>query len=38
MTYRKASGLSEVSLELIAASRKVGILMMAEFCQTVLDS
>ena len=33
----KAPGPSEVSLELIAASRGVGIHVMAEICQKVLD-
>ena len=33
----KAPGPSEVSLELIAASGNVGIQVMAEICQKVLD-
>ena len=33
----KAPGRSEVSLELIAASRGVGIQVMAEICQKVVD-
>ena len=37
MKTRKAPGPSEVSLELIAASRGVGIQVMAEICQYVLD-
>ena len=37
MKKGKACGPSEVSLELIAASRTVGIQVMAEICQKVLD-
>ena len=37
MKTRKAPGPSEVSLELIAASGGVGILVMAEICQKVLE-
>ena len=37
MKTGKASLLSEVSLELIAASKVVGIHVMAEICQKVLD-
>ena len=37
MKTGKAPGPSEVSLELIAASRGVGIQVMAEICQKVLD-
>ena len=37
MKTGKAHGLSEVSLELIAANWGVGIQMMAEICQKVLD-
>ena len=33
----KAPGPSEVSLELIAASRGVGIQVMAEICLRILD-
>ena len=34
MKTRKAPGPSEVSLELIAASRGIGIQVMAEICQS----
>jgi len=34
---RKASGLSEVNTEMIIASRKVGIVVMLELCQHILD-
>ena len=37
MKTGRALGLSEVSLELIAASGGVGIQMMAEICQRVLS-
>ena len=37
MKTGKAPGPSEVSLELIAASREVGIQLMAEICHKVLD-
>ena len=37
MKTGKASGPSEISLELIAASGKVGIQVTAEICQRVLD-
>ena len=37
MKAGKAPGLSEVSLELIAARRGVGIQVMAEICQRILD-
>ena len=37
MKTGKASGPSEVSLELIAASGCVGFYVMAELCQSVLD-
>ena len=37
MKTGKAPGPSEVSLELIAASGGVGIQVMAEICQKVLD-
>ena len=37
MKTGKAPGPSEVSLELIAASGGVGIRVMAEICQKVLD-
>ena len=37
MTTCKAPGNSEVSLELIAACGGVGIQVMAEICQNVLD-
>ena len=37
MKIAKAPGPSEVSLELIAASGGVGIQVMAEICQKVLD-
>ena len=37
MKTGKAHGPSEVSLELIAASGGVGIQVMAEICQKVLD-
>ena len=37
MKTRISPGHSEVSLELIAASRGVGIQVMAEICQRVLD-
>ena len=37
MKTEKASGLSEVSLELIAASGGVGIQVLAEIFQKVLD-
>ena len=37
MKTLKAPGTSEVSLELIAASRGVGIQVMAEICQRVLN-
>ena len=37
MKSEKAPGASEVSLELIAAGRGVGIEVMAEICQIVLN-
>ena len=37
MMAGRAPGPSEVSLELIAASGEVGIQVMAEICQKVLD-
>ena len=37
MKTGKAPGPSEVLLELIAASRGIGIQVMAEICQKVLD-
>ena len=37
MKTGKASGPSEVSLELVAASGGVGIQVMAEICRKVLD-
>ena len=37
MKTGKAPGPSDVSLELIAASKEVGIQMMAEICWKVLD-
>ena len=37
MKTGKAPGLSEVSLELIAASRLLGIQVIPEICQRILD-
>ena len=37
MKTGKAPGPSDVSLELIAVSREVGILVMTEMCKKVLD-
>ena len=37
MKLRKASGLLEVSMEMMNASGKVGINMMMKLCQRVLD-
>ena len=37
MKLRKASRLSEVSIKMINASRKVGIDVMIKICQRVLD-
>ena len=37
MKSRKATGPSEVSLEMIVASCKIGIMVMMELCQRVLD-
>ena len=37
MKARKAAGLSEVSVEMIAAGGEIGIGVMVELCQGVLD-
>ena len=37
MKARKAAGPSEVSVEMIAASGEIGIDLMVELCQSVLD-
>ena len=37
MTLRKATGLSEVNVEMIVASGEIGIKVMIELCQRVLD-
>ena len=37
MKSGKATGTSEVSVEMIVASREIGVKMMMELCQRVLD-